>query len=264
MNVFFEKSILAPRQRGKQSRSAFTLIELLVVIAIIGILVGLLSAITTRSLDRSRRTACSSNMRTLVQGLLVYANDHDGYFPPTAQNSNSWPWEGDWAVRYSDFYVNYVPNKQVYFCPTDMKNTVKSEAFDCYPVFPGKASNAWRTNISYAYFFGYNQWDTPLPNLNNGRNGYANIMQVFAPSQSTMIADVMKLGSSLPSMDATPGRDWNHKESTYRKSGGHIGNADGHVRWISMQDGFPEDLVFKSGGRNYYIHQKPVEYVATP
>ncbi|MDF3130114.1 type II secretion system protein [Kiritimatiellaeota bacterium B1221] len=237
---------------------AFTLIEMLVVIAIIALLMTLLAPVAGRTMENSRRSTCAGNIRSLTQGLLSYANDHQGFFPPTAPNSNSWPWDGDWAIRYSDFYKNYLTDKEVYFCPTALKNEIINEGTECYPVFPSKASNAWRVNISYAYFFGYDQWEKDGElNYKNGRNGYANMTQVFAPSQSTIIADVMKLGSSTPSLSAAPGRDWNHQGNTYKESGGHMGYADGHVRWVTMNDGFLDEWVNKSGGRNYYIHQVP-------
>ncbi len=240
-------------------RRAFTLIEMLVVIAIIALLMTLLAPVAGRAMENARRSQCSSNIRALTQSLLSYANEHEGFFPPTAPNSNSWPWDGDWAIRYSDFYKNYLPDRDAYFCPTALKNEIINEGAECYPVFPSKASNAWRVNTSYAYFFGYDQWDKDgETNYKNGRNGYANMTQVFSPSQSTMIADVMKLGSSLPSLSATPGRDWNHQGGTYKESGGHLGYADGHVSWVNCNAGFPDHLVYKSGGRNYYIHEKPV------
>ncbi len=33
----------------------------------------------------------------------------------TTPNSNSWPWDGDWAIRYSDFYKNNLTDKDAYF-----------------------------------------------------------------------------------------------------------------------------------------------------
>jgi len=69
----------AARQRGRQG--GFTLIELIVVIAIIAILVSLVISAGVSALDRSRVTACASNLRQLGAGIMIYAGEHDGELP---------------------------------------------------------------------------------------------------------------------------------------------------------------------------------------
>jgi prepilin-type N-terminal cleavage/methylation domain-containing protein len=65
----------APRQR------AFTLVELLVVIAVVGILAALLLPALASARDKSRKTACVSNLRQIGIALLNYATDNDGRIP---------------------------------------------------------------------------------------------------------------------------------------------------------------------------------------
>jgi len=62
--------------------SAFTLIELLVVLAVTAILATLLFGSVRNSLDKAATAKSINNLRSITQATLVYAADHDDYFPP--------------------------------------------------------------------------------------------------------------------------------------------------------------------------------------
>jgi len=67
--------VLSPLRRG-----GLTLVELLAVIAIIGLLVGLLMPAIQRARESSRRTTCTSNIKTLALASLSHL-EHIGTFP---------------------------------------------------------------------------------------------------------------------------------------------------------------------------------------
>jgi prepilin-type N-terminal cleavage/methylation domain-containing protein/prepilin-type processing-associated H-X9-DG protein len=59
----------------------FTLIELLVVITIIAILACLLLTGIVRAKETGRSAVCKNNMRQLMVGMLLYADDNNDYLP---------------------------------------------------------------------------------------------------------------------------------------------------------------------------------------
>jgi len=58
-------------------------VELLVVIGIIALLISILLPALNAAKERANRVKCSSNLRQIGQGLLLYANDNKGIYPRT-------------------------------------------------------------------------------------------------------------------------------------------------------------------------------------
>jgi prepilin-type N-terminal cleavage/methylation domain-containing protein len=84
---------LSARLRGflHRRRGAFTLIELLVVIAIISILAALLLPALAGATQRSRRTACVSNLKQAGTAFALYLGDFQDRFSDRRDLKNSLP-----------------------------------------------------------------------------------------------------------------------------------------------------------------------------
>ncbi len=84
-------------------RRGFTLLEMIVVITIIMILIALLLPAIHWAKELARNSECESNLRTLSQMSLIYANNYNGSLPygtysnPAFPVSNYNSYFGDWA-----------------------------------------------------------------------------------------------------------------------------------------------------------------------
>jgi len=94
---------------------AFTLIELLVVIAIISILAAILFPVFARARESARRASCSSNLKQIALGAMMYVQDYDEHFPLMWENYS------DYSIRpygYADILEPYIKSSQVFKCPS--------------------------------------------------------------------------------------------------------------------------------------------------
>jgi prepilin-type N-terminal cleavage/methylation domain-containing protein len=97
----------------KTVKKGMTLIELLTVIAIIGILAALLLPAISSTRERGRMAYCKNNLRNISQGLLMYVDEHDDYFPPVSKNGNTVMWDTE--------IFHYVgESDDVFLCPSDL------------------------------------------------------------------------------------------------------------------------------------------------
>ncbi len=97
-----------------RTRHGFTLIELLVVIAIIAILAAILFPVFARARENARKATCQSNLKQLVLGCRMYAQDYDERYTPKCLDRNA----ADMSRYWYALVEPYLKNTGVLRCPT--------------------------------------------------------------------------------------------------------------------------------------------------
>ena len=68
----------------RKSRAGFTLVELLVVIGIIALLISILLPTLGRARKAANTVKCAANIRSILQGMTIYASQNNGSIPGSA------------------------------------------------------------------------------------------------------------------------------------------------------------------------------------
>lgn len=84
--------------RKSHHQRGFTLIELLVVVAVIALLIGILLPALGMARSSSRAIVAANNIRSVAQGVMMYAGDSDGFIPPSYVYASSTSGES-WKIE---------------------------------------------------------------------------------------------------------------------------------------------------------------------
>src|SRR5205823_6104839 len=90
----------------------FTLVELLVVIAIIALLAGILFPVFAQAREKGRQTYCLSNLRQMGAAMMLYTEDHDGFYPPAVGRVGRRPVGFD--ASWMSFITPYLKSEAVF------------------------------------------------------------------------------------------------------------------------------------------------------
>lgn len=146
----------------RNRKRGFTLIELLVVIAIIAILAAILFPVFAKAREKARQTACLSNIRQLMTGLLSYAQDYDERLPVAWTWCNSWTLPDGRRQPASDVVLNstyviqtqpYIKNWQIFTCASARQGPCANGSIPHHGVngFIAAGRLPWGFNLSYGY-----------------------------------------------------------------------------------------------------------------
>lgn len=122
----FDERVLVRSHNHK----AFTLIELLVVVTIIALLVGILLPAMSSARARAKGTVCLTHLRTLGQGMTMYALSHKEELPPSRMpnlgDGVHWQIEISGGLKYRPTFLAIMGN-QIGMQPFDDPQAVKDD-----------------------------------------------------------------------------------------------------------------------------------------
>jgi len=230
---------------------AFTLIEMLVVVAIIAILAAMLMPQLRKGLEAAKSVSCANNEKQLFMCFNMFADDHQGYYPPgntkyTGEKDKvNWPyfssgnestWDGrwinclgsyfgkdDWIYKKSGWDINSEGT------PANCPSAPKPKDTDGinYGLNVNLGKHAYRSND-------YNKCNSVMTNVSQIPRPGISVMVVDTRHTATVgpgkpsDADYIKMQQALydESSDYKGAHAWRHL------SGCNLLFADGHGKWI--------------------------------
>ncbi len=258
------------------NRFAFTLIELLVVIAIIAILAGLLLPALSKAKSKAHGVSCLGNMRQLMVGWKLYADDNEDRLPPNRDgfdvvlafnpDARSETWVAGWLnfdpthpdntdienLTQSLLGEYLSRNHKVYKCPGDHSSVdvngktmlrVRSAAMNSYM----GENRAYTTG--FRKFFKYSQITEPSPSQ----------AWVTIDEREDSINDgwfAVDMGGYDPTEPDTQSYGLADFPASYHNGAGSVSFADGHAEIHRWQDSRTNPAIQK--GTNLSMNTIPM------
>jgi len=128
------------------SKAAFGVIEMLVVIGVVAALAVLLLPGFSGMRERGQNVDCVANLRQISVAVLLYANDHQGMYPPNRTNRLFWDDKNTAGVHWQPQLTPYLPGFTYLDKPVNPKRTYREAApFWCPADLKRKEVHPWQS-----------------------------------------------------------------------------------------------------------------------
>jgi prepilin-type processing-associated H-X9-DG protein/prepilin-type N-terminal cleavage/methylation domain-containing protein len=235
-------------------RLGFTLVELLVVLAITVLLIAILLPALGRARRHAQEVKCSSNLRVIGQGLVMYTQQY-GYYPSCwAAAGTASPNFAIWPTRVRMFLGG---DQGVFYCPSQDERcewrkgeaatgTVAGELHSRYGYEVGEPILLDNRYFSY----GYNGWGTYNTGPTDPYKGLGPHVEIISalplyrelrasrvrmPSEMIAVADSTADKwtdywiSPIPTVQGSP-------PGAVHRGGANVLFCDGHVQWYAQTE----------------------------
>lgn len=211
-------------KRIDHSRNGFTLIEMLVVLAIIIIFLSLLVPAVNTGITRARSIRCMNNLRTIGQGLSLYATDHGGQLVKGAAFFGNEYW-----FHQLEPYLGFI------------EEDTQSVQRPAWQICPAKQVPILTNHtVGYGwnfYYLGYSpRPEHAGPDANRNWGWGTRLSEVPAPSETIVVGDSVDEapeGQSYLNLYLYPHGGWT--VARRHRGGGNYLFVDFSVRWLKAE-----------------------------